>query len=129
MPDGEDPHAATAWVLELLQTWLTATALEDARLVVLTKGALPARDAEQANLAHAAVPGLVRSAAMEDPLRFALIDLAPAGDFDPRGLDVALATTSPSWRCATARSSCRGSRGSGPTRHTSPSPWTPTARS
>jgi pimaricinolide synthase PimS1 len=95
VPDGEDPHAATAWVLDLLQTWLTATALEDARLVVLTKGALPVRDAEQSNLAHAAVPGLVRSAAMEDPLRFALIDLAPAGDFDPTHLDLALASDEP----------------------------------
>ncbi len=88
----EDAHAVTAGVLELLQAWLASEALQDARLVVLTDGALAVRDGEQPNLAHAAVPGLVRSAAAEDPLRFALVDLGPGAAV---GLGAALAGEEP----------------------------------
>ena len=96
VPDGEDPQAAAAWVLGVLQAWLAATVLEDARLVVVTSGALAVRDGERPNLAHAAVPGLVRSAAVEDPLRFALVDLDLGCDRESAmGLDAALAGDEP----------------------------------
>ncbi|HEV7773322.1 MAG TPA: SDR family NAD(P)-dependent oxidoreductase [Conexibacter sp.] len=88
----EDAHAVTAHVLALLQAWLAADALEDARLVVLTDGALAVRDGERPNLAHAAAPGLVRSAAAEDPLRFGLVDLGSGG---AAGLGAALALDEP----------------------------------
>jgi polyketide synthase 12 len=70
-----DVHAVTAWALELLQAWLASDALERARLVILTKGAVAVSDGESPNLAQAALPGLVRSAAAEHPLRFGLVDL------------------------------------------------------
>ena len=70
VPDGDDPHAATTWVLELLQAWLASEALADVRLAVLTDHALAVADGDAVNLAHAGVPGLVRSAASEHPLRF-----------------------------------------------------------
>jgi acyl transferase domain-containing protein/thioesterase domain-containing protein/acyl carrier protein len=88
----EDAHAVTAYVLELLQAWLSAEELEDARLVVLTDCALAVHDTERPNLAHAAAPGLVRSAAAEDPLRFGLVDLGPGG---AAGLGAALALDEP----------------------------------
>ena len=88
----EDAYAVTAHVLELLQAWLASEALADARLVVLTGAALAVRDGEQPNLAQAAVPGLVRSAASEDPLRFGLVDLGPGGAV---GLGTALASDEP----------------------------------
>ncbi|HEV7774649.1 MAG TPA: type I polyketide synthase [Conexibacter sp.] len=70
-------HAVTTWALELLQAWLASEALESARLVILTDGALAVRDGESPDLAQAAVPGLVRSAGSEHPLRFGLVDLGP----------------------------------------------------
>jgi acyl transferase domain-containing protein/NADP-dependent 3-hydroxy acid dehydrogenase YdfG/acyl carrier protein len=74
-----DAHAVTAQVLELLQAWLAGDALESARLVVVTRGALAVRDGESPDLAQAAAAGLVRSAASEHPLRFGLVDLG-SGD-------------------------------------------------
>ena len=81
VPEGDDPHVVTTWVLELLQAWLASEALADVRLAVLTKHALAVADGDVVDLAHAAVPGLVRSAATEHPLRFTLVDLGE-GDVD-----------------------------------------------
>jgi acyl transferase domain-containing protein/acyl carrier protein len=72
-----DAHAVTAWALELLRAWLAVEALESARLVVVTRGALAVRDGESPDLAQAAAAGLVRSAGSEHPLRFGLVDLGP----------------------------------------------------
>uniref|UniRef100_UPI00126A0B6E SDR family NAD(P)-dependent oxidoreductase n=1 Tax=Streptacidiphilus melanogenes TaxID=411235 RepID=UPI00126A0B6E len=76
----EAAHAAVHHVLELLQTWLAEEAFADSRLVLVTRGAVAAADAEDVrDLASAAVWGLVRSAQSENPGRIVLIDL----DEDP----------------------------------------------
>ena len=63
-------------VLELLQAWIAEARLEDARLVILTSGAVVARAEETlSDLAGGAVRGLVRCAQAEHPGRFVLIDL------------------------------------------------------
>ncbi|MFF2184747.1 type I polyketide synthase [Streptomyces sp. NPDC058155] len=68
-------HAATADALTDLQQWLGEEKFASARLVVMTSGAA-ARDGEDiADLAGAAVWGLVRSAQAEHPDRFVLVDL------------------------------------------------------
>ncbi|MGA6160982.1 SDR family NAD(P)-dependent oxidoreductase, partial [Stenotrophomonas sp. NPDC087984] len=69
-------HRATARALELIQTWLTDERFADARLTVLTSGAVAAEAAEPvADLAGAAVWGLLRSAQSENPGRFVLVDV------------------------------------------------------
>jgi NADP-dependent 3-hydroxy acid dehydrogenase YdfG/acyl carrier protein len=60
-------------VLKRMQAHL-AEADQDARLVILTEGALTTNEAEAPNLAAASLAGLVRSAAAEHPGRFCLID-------------------------------------------------------
>ncbi|MFI0822793.1 SDR family NAD(P)-dependent oxidoreductase, partial [Streptomyces sp. NPDC021098] len=79
--------ALTNEALALLQGWLAEPRLADARLVVVTRGAvaLAASDGEEdsdggGNAAGAAVCGLVRSAQAENPGRFLLLDLDPAGE-------------------------------------------------
>ncbi|HEX9357123.1 MAG TPA: type I polyketide synthase, partial [Streptosporangiaceae bacterium] len=67
---GESVHEVTARVLGLVQQWLGQERFAGSRLVFLTSGALSGAD-----LAGAAVWGLVRSAQSEHPGRFALIDL------------------------------------------------------
>jgi acyl transferase domain-containing protein len=67
----------TRETLELLQGWLANERLADAKLVVLTDRALPHGD-QPPNLAHAALPGLLRSAQTEHPGRFAILDLDPS---------------------------------------------------
>ncbi|MCQ8827755.1 type I polyketide synthase [Streptomyces malaysiensis] len=79
-PDGEGGpaavHRATAEALELIQKWLADERFADARLTVLTSGAVTAgADEPVADPAHAAVWGLVRSAESENPGRFVLIDV------------------------------------------------------
>ncbi|MEV4057773.1 type I polyketide synthase [Amycolatopsis sp. NPDC049688] len=66
---GEEPLDLTARVLEAVQTWL-ADAAEEARLVVVTRGAV--RDVTDP--AGAAVWGLVRAAQAENPDRIVLLD-------------------------------------------------------
>ncbi|WP_152628387.1 type I polyketide synthase, partial [Streptacidiphilus neutrinimicus] len=78
--DGADmaaaTHAAVHDALELLQTWLAEEAFADSRLVLVTRGAMAARDGEDVrDLASAAVWGLVRSAQSENPGRIVLVDL------------------------------------------------------
>ena len=49
----------------LVQEWLACELLSDARLVIVTGGAVVVRDAESPNLAQAALLGLVRSVAVD----------------------------------------------------------------
>ncbi|WP_443072950.1 type I polyketide synthase [Streptomyces sp. S465] len=77
---GEDvagaAHQAAAEALALVQAWLDDERLADARLAVLTSGALAAGAGEPvADLAGAAVRGLLRTAQSENPDRFVLIDV------------------------------------------------------
>ncbi|GAA4835498.1 hypothetical protein GCM10025787_14240 [Saccharopolyspora rosea] len=71
----ERVRTATCRALALLQTWLADERLADSRLVVVTRGALAAGpDEGVADLAHAALWGLVGSARSEHGDRFALVD-------------------------------------------------------
>ncbi|WP_413805383.1 SDR family NAD(P)-dependent oxidoreductase [Streptomyces sp. OE57] len=79
-----DGLASAERVLELLQSWLAEPRLAEARLVVVTRGAVATGDpvgvdlmAESVDVAGAAVWGLVRSAQAENPGRFLLLDLDP----------------------------------------------------
>ncbi|MGC3864346.1 type I polyketide synthase [Micromonospora chersina] len=85
--DEPDParaaHLVSHETLALAQDWLTREALADARLVVLTRGAVCVDPGDQtADLPAAAAWGLVRSAQSENPGRFVLLDL----DDDPRSV-------------------------------------------
>ncbi|MET8052961.1 SDR family NAD(P)-dependent oxidoreductase [Streptosporangium sp. NPDC005286] len=72
----ESAHEVTAGVLGLLQGWLADERFGASRLVVVTRGAVAAGEGEAvADLAAAAVWGLVRSAQSENPGRFVLVDL------------------------------------------------------
>ncbi|MFJ4526711.1 polyketide synthase dehydratase domain-containing protein, partial [Streptomyces sp. NPDC088810] len=82
--DGVDDTAAltlTSRTLGVLQSWLAEPRLEGTRLVVRTRGAVPAGgDADVTDPAAAAVWGLVRVAQAENPDRFVLLDMdTPAG--------------------------------------------------
>ncbi|WP_420711316.1 SpnB-like Rossmann fold domain-containing protein, partial [Streptomyces sp. NRRL F-5053] len=68
----EDVHVAASRVLELVQSWVSEERWAGSRLVFVTRGATSGED-----LAGAAVWGLVRSAQLEHPGRFALVDLEP----------------------------------------------------
>ncbi|MFD3844078.1 acyltransferase domain-containing protein, partial [Streptomyces sp. NPDC058642] len=71
----------TADVLALLRDWLADEGLSDTRLVVVTRGAVAAREGEGVrDLVAAPVWGLVRSAQSENPGRFLLLDLDPASE-------------------------------------------------
>ncbi len=68
-------HESAAAALESLQRWLAEERTADTRLVVVTRDAVAARPGESvADLAAAAVRGLVRSAQSENPGRFLLVD-------------------------------------------------------
>ncbi|WP_343980709.1 type I polyketide synthase, partial [Streptosporangium amethystogenes] len=72
----ESVHESAARVLGLLQAWLADDRFADSRLVLVTRGAVAAGDGEVvADLAAAAVWGLVRSAQSENPGRFVLVDM------------------------------------------------------
>ncbi|MGW2327122.1 SDR family NAD(P)-dependent oxidoreductase, partial [Streptomyces sp. NPDC001700] len=73
-----DGLAAVERALELVQGWLAEPRLADARLVVVTRGAVAC--AEDVDVAGAAVWGLVRSAQAENPRRFLLLDLEHEAD-------------------------------------------------
>ncbi|MET9606153.1 SDR family NAD(P)-dependent oxidoreductase [Streptomyces sp. NPDC006512] len=68
-------HESTGRVLDLLKEWLADDRFADARLLFLTRGAVAALPGEGvADLVHAAVWGLVRSAQSENPGRIVLAD-------------------------------------------------------
>ncbi|MER6176979.1 beta-ketoacyl synthase N-terminal-like domain-containing protein, partial [Streptosporangium sp. NPDC001681] len=72
----ESVHESTARVLGLVQAWLADDRCHGSRLVLVTRGAVAAGDGEVvADLAAAAVWGLVRSAQSENPGRFVLVDV------------------------------------------------------
>ncbi|WP_199922082.1 polyketide synthase dehydratase domain-containing protein, partial [Kitasatospora aureofaciens] len=107
---GEDLIAAAHRLVRdaarLLQGWLADDRLADARLVVLTRGALAADATERAEPAAAAVHGLLRSAQSENPGRFLLLDLPadPAAPLRP-AVAAALGADEPHlmWRDGTLR--------------------------
>ncbi|WP_410088756.1 SDR family NAD(P)-dependent oxidoreductase [Streptomyces sp. t39] len=67
--------------LELVQRWLASEWLTEARLVVVTRGAVSV-DGEAPDVAQAAVWGLLRSAQSEHPDRFVLVDADGAAEPD-----------------------------------------------
>ncbi|MEU9510802.1 type I polyketide synthase, partial [Micromonospora sp. NPDC048170] len=76
-------RSVTADVLGAVQAWLAADTLADARLVVVTRGAVAATtDDRVTDVAGAAVWGLLRSAQSEHPGRIVLADLEPGVDLD-----------------------------------------------
>ncbi|MFD8088283.1 SDR family NAD(P)-dependent oxidoreductase, partial [Kitasatospora sp. NPDC059722] len=76
----EQAHEVTAWALGLVQEWLAEPRFADARLVFVTRGAVPG--GEVADLVGGAVWGLVRAAEAENPGRFALLDVERASDVE-----------------------------------------------
>ncbi|MFF5103464.1 SDR family NAD(P)-dependent oxidoreductase [Streptomyces sp. NPDC000134] len=95
---GSDPvpaaHEAAHWALDVVQRWLSEERSDAARLVVVTTGAVAASSDERVrDVAQAAVWGLIRSAQLENPDRFVLVDLDDAASRD--ALPAALATGEP----------------------------------
>ncbi|MEV5168767.1 SDR family NAD(P)-dependent oxidoreductase [Streptomyces werraensis] len=80
--DGDDAVLTlTSGVLAVMQAWLAADGLEESRLVVATRGAVPAGDGGAVtDPAGAAVWGLVRAAQSEAPDRIVLLDTDPAAE-------------------------------------------------
>ncbi|SDI53684.1 polyene macrolide polyketide synthase, partial [Sinosporangium album] len=78
-------HEIAARVLELVRDWLADTRFARSRLVLVTRGAVAGGD-----LAGASVWGLVRSAQLEHPGRFGLVDLADEASYGllPRAVAV-----------------------------------------
>ncbi|MEV5714345.1 type I polyketide synthase [Amycolatopsis mediterranei] len=70
---GEEPLELTSRVLAAVQAWLSDAA-DDARLVVVTRGAVPDGDGVVRDPAGAAVWGLIRAAQAENPDRIVLLD-------------------------------------------------------
>ncbi|MDT0343448.1 type I polyketide synthase [Streptomyces litchfieldiae] len=69
-------HRASRRLLTTLRDWLADERLQDARLVVVTRGAVSTRPGEDvSDLAGAALWGLTRSAQAENPGRVLLVDL------------------------------------------------------
>ncbi|MER5891037.1 SDR family NAD(P)-dependent oxidoreductase, partial [Streptomyces sp. NPDC001941] len=92
-PGGDGEGAVldlTARVLAVVQAWLAAKGFEESRLVVVTRGAVPAGDGAVTDPAGSAVWGLVRAAQAENPDRIVLLDTDPAADPDT-GLDATVA--------------------------------------
>ncbi|MGW5449872.1 type I polyketide synthase [Streptomyces asiaticus] len=87
--DGDDAALAlTCRVLDVVQCWLAGDGLEESRLAVVTRGAVPAGGADTVtDPAAAAVWGLVRAAQAENPDRIILFDADPA---DPAGVEPVL---------------------------------------
>ncbi len=71
--------------LLLLQEWLAASVLGDARLVLLTGGAVAVGEGEVPDLVGASVWGLLRSAQAEHPDRFVIIDAGLANGLGAAG--------------------------------------------
>ncbi|MDQ0943451.1 SDR family NAD(P)-dependent oxidoreductase [Streptomyces sp. V1I1] len=89
--DGELPaaaHESAHAALAVLQEWLADERLADARLLVVTRGAVAAGPEPQAlSLAESPVWGLLRTAQSESPGLFTVVDLAPdSGSGVPDGL-------------------------------------------
>ncbi|MER5757347.1 SDR family NAD(P)-dependent oxidoreductase, partial [Streptomyces sp. NPDC002088] len=70
----EAVHAALAGFLDTLQSWLAEESLSRSRLVVVTHAGPAGDDLSGADLAGAALRGLLRAAQREYPGRFTLVD-------------------------------------------------------
>ncbi|MCL6302900.1 type I polyketide synthase, partial [Streptomyces kronopolitis] len=83
-------HASVVDALALLQNWLARPEFADARLVLLTRGAVATGpDETVTDLPAAAVWGLVRSAQSENPDRFLLVDTGTDTDANAADTDAA----------------------------------------
>ncbi|MEV5583921.1 type I polyketide synthase, partial [Streptomyces parvus] len=74
-PVADSAHSAVQEVLHHVQHWLADEPYADARLVVVTRGAVTTRGEDVTGLAAAGVWGLVRAAQCEEPGRFVLLDI------------------------------------------------------
>ncbi|WP_380852428.1 KR domain-containing protein [Sphaerisporangium dianthi] len=83
-------RSTAAAVLDLMRRWPAEDGLADARLVVVTRGAVPA-GGDAVDVRQAPVWGLVRAAQAEHPGRFVLADL-DASPLSRAALPAALAT-------------------------------------
>ncbi|WP_063734790.1 type I polyketide synthase [Streptomyces sp. RTd22] len=83
--DAREGLRAVDGLLGLVQGWLGRAALADARLVVVTRGAVATADSGESAVdpVGAGAWGLIRSAQSENPERFVLLDLDPGLDRDP----------------------------------------------
>ncbi|MEU4565135.1 type I polyketide synthase [Micromonospora sp. NPDC023956] len=92
LPVPEAVRALTVDVLTTLQAWLAAEALDDSRLVVVTRGAMTVGDEERVtDPAGTAAWGLLRSAQSEHPGRIVLADVDRGVDADTVAVLVAVA--------------------------------------
>ncbi|WUI00897.1 type I polyketide synthase [Spirillospora sp. NBC_00431] len=92
----EGTRVAAHRVLGLVQEFLDDDRFADARLAVVTRGAVAAGDGEDVHdLAASSVWGLMRSAQTENPGRFVLIDLDDRQDAEAEAVAAALATGEP----------------------------------
>jgi polyketide synthase 12 len=91
VPGTTSIHAATHQALSWAQTWLEDDRFAEARLLVLTRGAV---GTAVHDLTHAPVWGLIRTAQTENPGRFLLIDLDDHDD-SAHALPAAVASGEP----------------------------------
>nr|WP_241833309.1 type I polyketide synthase [Streptomyces caatingaensis] len=97
----------TEQMLTLLQRWLGEEALGSSRLVVVTRGAVAAEDGDDvADLAGAAVWGLVRSAQAEEPGRFQVVDVDPGAAMGEAAGAQVPEDEAESWAAVVAASGC-----------------------
>uniref|UniRef100_UPI0004770155 type I polyketide synthase n=1 Tax=Salinispora arenicola TaxID=168697 RepID=UPI0004770155 len=91
-----DALAVTSRVLAVVRQWLAAAELDGSRLVVATRGAVPAGDGVVTDPAASAVWGLVRAAQAENPDRIVLLDCDPVATDGPEAvLGAVLASAEP----------------------------------
>ncbi|WP_369172972.1 type I polyketide synthase [Streptomyces sp. R28] len=89
-------HEVAVRALELVQGWLADESAGQARLVVVTRGAVACDGAEVPDPVQAVVWGLLRSAQSENPDRFVLADLdADEGEASRAVLSAAVASGEP----------------------------------
>ncbi|HEY8809480.1 MAG TPA: type I polyketide synthase, partial [Solirubrobacterales bacterium] len=91
------PEAAgesTRQALALVQEWLAEERLEKSRLAILTRGAVATRAGESPDLSAAPLWGLLRSAQLERPEAFVLVDV-DAAESSLQALPAALAGAEP----------------------------------
>ncbi|MEU1345602.1 type I polyketide synthase [Streptomyces sp. NPDC005795] len=88
-PTPEATRTVTAYVLDLLQSWLTDERFESTPLVVVTRGAVATDPGTAPDLTQAPVWGIVRAAQAENPGRIVLLDADPGDDIDAAGFPAA----------------------------------------
>ncbi|MEV5829021.1 SDR family NAD(P)-dependent oxidoreductase [Spirillospora sp. NPDC052242] len=87
-----EAHAVARRVLAVLRSWSSDERFADARLVVLTRGAVADEAEDPRDPAAATVWGLVRSAQAEEPGRIVLLDV---DEISAPAVEAALATGEP----------------------------------